>query len=57
MEQAELLRKVHVFTDRDPEKFWSDQEKKQLIKGLKLHGKNWDKIAEHVGDNKTQKQI
>ena len=53
MEHAEILRKVQVFTDHDPEKFWSEHEKNQLIKGMKIHGKNWDKIAELVGDNKT----
>jgi len=37
--------------------YWTIKEDASLIEGLKIHGKNWTKLLEHVGPSKTYKQM
>ena len=36
---------------------WAEDEEKQFIEGLDLYGKNYDKLAEHIGTGRSAKQI
>ena len=36
---------------------WGENEEKLFLEGLELYGKNYDKLAEHLGTGRTPKQI
>ena len=48
---ADALANIH-FNGRDAVergKGWSETEKQSFIEGIREHGRNWKKVAAHVG--------
>ena len=49
-------KSLHEFLNKK-EECWTDKDKELYVEGLRLHGKNWKKIHEHMGGTKLLDQI
>ena len=50
--EIKSLRKMYFYKLSS----WSDEEQLKLIEGIRLYGKDWESISDHVG-TKTKIQV
>lgn len=53
--EAEILKYVEISARQNTK--WSEQDHKQFVEGLKTFGKDFQKIADSIGTEKTAEQV